>query len=83
MKANVNKQNVDEVGQQSIPLSHLRKIVSKMHDLPPETPISFEYLLTATFPKIWDNVLVAFEREHMEGIKEGIEYGKNQTKGTD
>lgn len=66
-----SKENLAEVSEQTIPLSHLRKIVSKMHDLPPETPISFEYLLTATFPRIWDNVLIAFEREHMAGFQEG------------
>lgn len=39
-----------------ISLGHLRKIVNKMRLAPDDTKISFEFLLTATFPTVWHNI---------------------------
>lgn len=39
-----------------IPLSRLRKLVRNMSKSPDDMPITFEFLMTACFPTIWNTI---------------------------
>ena len=40
----------------TVPLSQLRKIVSRTSDLDDNTEISLQFILTALFPTVWNNI---------------------------
>lgn len=40
----------------TVPLSQLRKIISRMSDLDNDTKISLQFILTALFPTVWNNI---------------------------
>ena len=40
----------------TVPLSQLRKIVSRASDLDDDTEISLQFILTALFPTVWNNI---------------------------
>lgn len=54
-----------------INLGHLRKIIKSLEALPDTAKISFEYLLTATFPSVWNNVKEFGNKCYTEGYIQG------------
>lgn len=65
-----------------IPLSRLRKVVNQMKLYSDETPISFEYIMTAFFPSVWENVKNYGKDCYTEGYAQGLKEGKeNEDKG--
>ena len=40
----------------NVPLSQLRKVVSRASDLDDNTEISLQFILTALFPTVWNNI---------------------------
>ena len=59
-----------------IKLKHLRKIVDKMKELPGDTDITFEFLLVACFPTIWNSIQETMNKKYTEGYIQGLEDGK-------
>lgn len=63
-----------------IPASQVRKIAEKLNGLSDDAPISFAFLMTATFPTVWDNIQKYTNDCYMEGYLAGREAAKNDTK---
>lgn len=63
--------NVTELGQ-------LRKVISKLELLKDDTEITFEFLMTAFFPSIWQNIQEEMRRQYTLGYIEGQQEVKNE-----
>lgn len=64
------------MNEDKIKLRHLRKIVDKMKEFSGDTDITFEFLLVACFPTIWNNIKEAMNKKYTEGYIQGLEDGK-------
>ena len=64
------------MNEDKIKLRHLRKIVDKMKEFSGDTDITFEFLLVACFPTIWNNIKEGMNKKYTEGYIQGLEDGK-------
>ena len=56
-----------------VPLSLLRRINKKMKQYSDDTPLSFEFIMTAFFPSVYQNILAQIRASFNEGYKKGLE----------
>lgn len=54
-----------------IPLRRLRKITKQFDGMDDSTPISFEFMMTAFFPSVWNNIQDYCQANWEEGFKAG------------
>ena len=54
-----------------IPLRRLRKITQQFDGMDNNTPISFEFIMTAFFPSVWNNIQEYCKMNWEEGFKAG------------
>lgn len=59
-------------------LGQLRKIVKKMDEHPDNTEVSFEFLLTALFPSVWNSIQEEMRKQYTRGYLQGKEDSKNE-----
>jgi hypothetical protein len=59
-------------------LGQLRKIVKKLDKLDDNTDITFEFLLTALFPSVWNNIQEEMRNQYTRGYLQGKEDSKNE-----
>lgn len=73
----------NDLGEQSvsIPLLQLRKLTNRLENFPDDTKISFEFVLTALFPSIFENVKKFGTEQFMKGYNEGFHDGYDKNKG--
>ena len=50
-----------------IPLEALRRMLERMKDMPDDTPITFEFICTAFFPTIFNNVQEKINEAYTQG----------------
>lgn len=55
----------------AIPLRRLRKITEQFKGMDNDTPISFEFIMTAFFPTVWENIQNYCRLNFEEGFKAG------------
>ena len=66
-----------------IPLSRLRKITAQFKDMAPDTPISFEFMMTAFFPSVYENIIAYAKECFTQGFRQGRkERDRDETEGT-
>lgn len=63
-----------------ITLGHLKKIINNMKVQTDEAPISFEFLLTATFPTVWDNIMEYAKECYTNGYAQALKEMKDENK---
>lgn len=61
-----------------IPLAQLRKVTDKLSELPDDTPISLEFVLTALFPSVWENIQQYSNDCYTAGYIQGRNESKNE-----
>lgn len=64
-----------------VPLSQLRKLTKKTENLPEDTDITLELVLTALFPTVWTNIQLAMNDHYTQGYLAGREDERNAHKG--
>lgn len=64
----------------TIPISRLRRVVEKTSVLPPERRISLEFVLTALFPTVWNNIKKYASDCYTQGYLQGKEDALNENK---
>lgn len=76
----------DETIIPPIPLSRLRHITKKMKHFDDETPLSFEFIMTAFFPTVYNNIKAQLNQQYTLGYIQGCEDTKkgvnNEVEGT-
>lgn len=61
-----------------VPLQQLRKIMDKLKTYPDDTEIKFEFLLTALFPSVWNNIQEEMNRQYTQGYIQGKKDSENE-----
>ncbi len=67
----------DETIIPPIPLSRLRHITKKMKHFNDETPLSFEFIMTAFFPTVYNNIKAQLNKQYTLGYIQGRNDEKN------
>ena len=55
-----------------VPLSHLRKIADSLKDKPDDMPLSFEFLMSAFFPVVFNNIQAHMKKMFNDGYVQGL-----------
>lgn len=63
-----------------VPLSKLKALVKRMRNMSDDTEITFEFLMTALFPTIFESVRSYMKDCYTAGYQAGLEAGKNEEK---
>ena len=66
---------------ESITLAKLRKFCKKLKNYDDDMPISFEMLMVAFFPKMFDNIMDFAHQCYAKGYIQGKEEAENENKG--
>lgn len=66
---------------ESITLAQLRKFYKKFKNYADDTPISFEMLMVAFFPTMFNNIQEFGTKKYIKGYNQGLEDAKNENKG--
>lgn len=73
--------NSKEIESINVSKLQIEKMYKAIKNLPEETPISFEFILTALFPTVWDNIQKTMRDYYTKGYIEGLKEGKeNESK---
>ena len=65
-----------------VPLFKLRKFVESQKDMPGNTKLSFEFMMTLCFPTIYESVRREMLRKYVEGYHHGEEDARNESQGS-
>ena len=58
-------------------LKDLRHITNMFKDRPDDMPLSFEFMMTAFFPTVINNIHAEMKRQYTLGYKQGLEDHEN------
>ena len=65
----------------TVSVGKLRKLMQKIEELTDEDTVTFEFILTALFPTVWDNISKYSNDCYTSGYLAGLKDGKNDNKG--
>ena len=63
----------------SIPISRLRRVAEKTAALPDEERITLEFVLTALFPTVWNNIEKYASDCYTSGYLQGLKDKENES----
>ena len=65
------KKDINE-NMPTVPMKRIRHLTETLRDVHDDTPISFQLVLTALFPTIWQNIERTMNDKYTEGFLEGL-----------
>lgn len=65
-----------------IPLSVIRKITNRFKDQKDDFPLTFEYIMTACFPTVWNNIMKYGSDCYVQGYMQREKEEKKQNENT-